>query len=65
MALVHGAAAVILVDGGLTILLQSGDECLAMFTNSAAQPSTVGKHGMVFAMVLWDRSSSSISNNKI
>jgi hypothetical protein len=33
-------------------MLQSGGECLAMFTNSAAQPSIVGEHGMVCALLL-------------
>jgi len=35
-----------------------------MFTNSAAQPSTVGEHGMVCAMMLWGRSSSSSINKQ-
>jgi hypothetical protein len=64
VSIVHGAVAVVLVDGQwVDQMLLSGDECLAMFTNSAAQPSTVGEHGMVCAMLLGDRSGSSSSQS--
>jgi hypothetical protein len=57
---VHGAVAVVLVDRQwVDQMLLSGDECFAMFTNSVAQPSTVGEHGMICAMLLGGRSSSS------
>jgi hypothetical protein len=47
-------------------MLPSGDERhSAMFTNCAAQPSTVGEHGMVCAMLLCGRSSCSSINNGI
>jgi hypothetical protein len=61
VSIVHGAVAVVLVDRQWVdqMLLMYGNECLAMFTNSAAQPSTVGEHGMVCAMLLGGRSSSS------
>jgi hypothetical protein len=65
VSIVHGAVAVVLVDRQWVdqMLLMYGDECLAMFTNSAAQPSTVGEHGMVCAMLLGGRSGSSSSRS--
>jgi hypothetical protein len=65
--MVHGAAAIVLADRGLTncCKVDFGYECFAMFTNRAAQPSIVGENGMVCAMLLWGRRSSSMISNNI
>jgi hypothetical protein len=52
-------------DRSKQLFLRSGYERLAMFTNRAAQPSTVGDYGMVCAMLSWGRSSSSMIRTNI